>query len=108
MLSKVPSIGVGVRDQENDDGDAAIPALQGDSPIERLHVEQSHFCLDRNDGSAEYTLSVPCTLIPGDWHGHLRPPRSLRRQLVPETLEEARLWRIAHRIAIGVRTAVEP
>ena len=53
----------GVTEEQDNEGDAAISLLQGNSPLEGLHVGDVRLRFDSNDPTRARDRRIPCPLV---------------------------------------------
>src|SRR3954454_8455648 len=95
-----------VRDDQQQDVDAAIPKLLAELPIQSLDVGEVGLRLAPGAASPEGNECVPCPLVARDREGHLAVHARERREQGDEAVEESELGGVADRITIRLHPSL--
>lgn len=102
-----PAVGNGVRDDDDQDVDSAVPKLETESTFEGLQVPQPRLSLAAGSTAAQPNESVPRPAIAGDRQRHLGFPTRAGWQAAPKPLKQRELAGVANGVAVRVAPNVE-
>jgi hypothetical protein len=102
MIRQSPAVCDGVGDQQDDDFDLAVAALECDPTLQCLQIVQPHLGLDADDNLREAALSIPRPQVTRDWKGHFRPPGRFGMDSVAQSPQEACMSGISDRIGVRI------
>ncbi len=79
---------------------AEIANLELRLPLDSLHVVESGFRFDNDDGSRDLDCGIGRAEIAGDGHGNLRPPGDGGSETPSEAFQQGQVRPISYRIAV--------
>jgi hypothetical protein len=97
-----------VRDDEEQEINAAVTELEGESPRKRLEVKQADLRLAAGSPATDPDHGIPRPSVPGDRHWYLGLPSGPRWEPIAKPGEQRQLPRIAQWVAIRIGLERDP